>query len=466
MNDVDVIVVGAGLAGLRAAERLREGGASVRVLEARDRVGGRTVSQDIGGVRFDLGAQWTGPGQERVAALIKRLGLHTHPQHVAGRKVLEVQGKVSTYKRSIPSLSTMHLLELERTIRRVDRMTARIDPDDPLSSPGAPGWDAQTVETYKHSILSSKVRGLVDAMVRVVFGSEASELSLLYFLYYLRLGGGLMRLVETRGGAQETLLVGGMPQLAEGMAAGLGDDVQLNAPVARIVQDGEGVHVTTHGPFLEPRGDTPPTSKLARGGQRRIRARRVIVAVPPAVAGIIDYWPLLPSRRDQITSRMPMGATMKCIALYERPFWRAAGFSGEVVCDGLPISVVFDDCTHDGSAFALLGFAVGRGARILGELSEVERKRAVTDCFVRWFGEEARNCIGYGDLDWSREAWTRGCPTGVLQPGAFSIAGRALREPVGRVHWAGTETARVWTGFMEGALESGERAAAEVLERL
>jgi len=451
MSELDVVVVGAGLAGLRAAERLSDGGASVRVLEARDRVGGRTVSQTIGGLSFDLGAQWTGPGQERVLALIERLGLQTHRQHIAGRKVLEVAGKVSTYNRAIPSLSPVHLLELERTVRRVDRLTSQVDPTDPMGSARGAQWDAQTVETYKSTVLSAKVRGLVDAMVRVVFGSEPSELSLLYFLYYLRLGGGLTRLIESDGGAQQDVLVGGMAQLAQGLAAGLPSQVQTGAPVQRLIQDDAGVRVQIVGP---------------RGGVKTLAAKRAIVALPPSLAGRLAYEPLLPPRRDQLTARMPMGATMKCIAVYERPFWRTAGFSGEVVCDGLPITVVFDDCTADGRGFALLGFAVGKGARILADLSPAARQREVTSCFARWFGDEARSCVAYGDLDWSRERWTGGCPTGVLQPGAFAIGGRALREPVGRIHWAGTETARVWTGFMEGALESGERAADEVLALL
>ncbi len=450
MSEHDVLVVGAGLAGLRAADRLAEAGVSVRVLEARDRVGGRTVSQSIGGARFDLGAQWTGPGQERVAALIARLGLSTHRQHVVGRKVLEVKGQVTTYKRSIPSLSPLHLVELERTVRRVDRLTARIDPEDPLAHPDAAAWDAQTVESYKHSILSARVRGLVDAMVRVVFGAEPSELSLLYFLYYLRLGGGLMRLLEADGGAQQDVLVGGMHALSRGLAEGLGDRVSLEAPVLAVRQDGQGVQAVVDAP----------------DGPRTLRSSRVIVALPPSLAGRLRYEPLLPPARDQLTARMPMGATMKCIAVYGRPFWRERGFSGEAVCDGLPITFAIDDCTPDGTAFALVGFAVGKGARVLAEMGEVERRRAVTECFARWFGDEARRCDAYGDLDWSRERYTGGCPTGLLQPGGFGIGSRALREPVGRIHWAGTETARVWTGFMEGALESGERAADEVIAAL
>lgn len=440
-EQVDVAVVGAGLAGLRAAERLLDAGLTVRVVEARDRVGGRTVGQEIGGATFDLGAQWIGVGQERMAALVPRLGLETRPQHHAGTKVLEVRGKVSNYKSSIPSLPPGPLIELERTMRRADKLVAALDPTDPLGS--NPELDRQTVEQWKHSILSSRVQGLVDAMTRVVFGSEPSELSMLWFLTYLRLGGGLRRLVETEDGAQQDVVVGGAFQVARRLADGLGDVVRTGAPVRRIEQDAEGVTVLADG--------------------LTVRAKRAVVALAPALAGRIDFEPLLPPARDQLSQRMPMGATMKCFTLYDRPFWREQGRSGEVVSDGLPVSIVMDACTPDGSTFALLSFAVGQGARMLSTMTESERRAAVTGELARWFGDEALAPIAYGDLDWSRERWTRGCPTGVLQPGAFAVVGDALRAPVGRLHWAGTETARVWAGFMEGALESGERAADEVV---
>lgn len=443
---VSCIVVGAGLAGLRAAERLVEGGATVRVLEARDRVGGRTHGERIGGFDYDLGAQWIGPTQDRMYALVERLGLSTHAQHTTGTKVLELRGNVSTYRRSAPSLSPLHLLDLDRTIRRFDALTARIDPTDPLADPDAHRWDAITVEVERQKILSKQVRGLVDMVVRTVFGSEPSELSLLHFLYTLRLGGGWTRLFESEGGAQKDRLVGGMWKIAPAMAAGLGDSVITGAPVERIIQTDDGVRVlTSTGEHL---------------------ADRVVVAVPPMLAGRIAYDPILPSSRDQLSQRMPMGATIKCVAVYERAFWREQGFSGEVVCDGAPLSAVFDDCSADGTQFALLGFCVGQAARRFGRLPEGERRKQVAACFARWFGDQANDPIAYGDFDWSAEQWSRGGPVAVMQPGAWTIAGPALRKPVGRIHWSGTESARVWTGFMEGALESGERAADEVLSAL
>ncbi len=443
---VNCIVVGAGLAGLRAAERMVEGGATVRVLEARDRVGGRTHRKRIGELDYDLGARWIGPTQDRMYALVERLGLTTHRQHATGSKVLELRGKLSAYKRSIPPLSAMHSVELDRTIRRLDKLTARIDPTDPLADPHAHRWDALTVEVERQKILSKQVRGLVDALVRVVFGSEPSELSLLHFLHTLRLGGGLMRLWESEGGAHQDRLVGGMWQIAPAMAQELGDAVVTGVPVVRIHQDADGVRVLT------PRGEHV--------------ADRVVVAMPPMLAGRIAYEPILPSSRDQLSQRMPMGATIKCVAVYDRAFWREQGFSGEVVCDGAPLSAVFDDCSADGTHFALLGLSVGAAARRFGRLPEAERSKQVAACLVRWFGEQAAEPVAYGDFDWSAERWTRGAPVGVMQPGAWAVAGPALRKPTGRIHWSGTESARVWTGYMEGALESGERAADEVLAAL
>ncbi len=443
---VNCVVVGAGLAGLRAAETLVAGGATVRVLEAQDRVGGRTRARRIEGVDHDMGACWIGPTQDRMYALVERQGLSVHRQHVTGRKVLELGGQVCTWDRSRPALSALHRIELDRVLRRVDKLTARMDPSHPLADPDAHRWDALTVEGERRKILSRQVRGLLDAFVRVVFGSEPSELSLLHLLHTLRLAGGVGRLSQTAGGAWQDLVVGGAWQLAPAMAAGLPDPVVTGAPVTRIVQGGYGVRIVT------PDGDH--------------LADRVVVAVPPMGAGRIEYEPLLPSAREQLTQRMPMGASIRCIAVYDRPFWREQGFSGEVVCDGAPLTAAMDACSADGTRFALLGLSVGQAARRLGRLPEGERGKQVAACFARWFGEQASDPIGYGDFDWATDRWTRGGPTGVMQPGAWSIAGPALRKPVGRIHWAGAESASVWSGFMEGALESGERAADEVLAAL
>jgi monoamine oxidase len=198
---------------------------------------------------------------------------------------------------------------------------------------------------------------------------------------------------------------------------------------------------------------------------RAWQARRVIVAVPPSLAGRIGYAPPLPAMRDQLTQRMPMGNTVKCVAVYERAFWRDAGFSGEALSDG-PVTVVFDDTSHDEKQPALLGFIVGAASRDWSARPESERRTIVLAAFTRYFGSQAATPLLYVEKDWADDPWTRGCPTATMPPGTMSRYAASLREPVGRLHWAGTETSTEWCGYMEGAVASGERAAAEVLAGL
>jgi len=438
---VDVAVVGAGLAGLAAAAELRAAGASVAVLEARDRVGGRTWSREVGGARFDLGGQWIGPGQERLGALARRLRVATFPTFHEGAKLLDDGASVSRYAGTIPSLRPLELAELHLSLRRIERLSARVSPRDPAGSPHAARLDALTVADHARHIRSRRVRGLLAAALGSVFGVEPAEMSLLWFLAYLRAGGGLMNLIEIEGGAQERRFVGGAQTLAERWAAEL-DCVHTAAPVRRIAQADRELEVTSD-----------------RG---RIVARRAVIAVPPPLAARIELEPAGPARRDQLVQRNAMGAIVKLVIAYERPFWRERGLSGEAVAlGGGPIAVTFDNCSHDLRQPALLAFVQAAEARRwTGDVG------AALGQLARWFGDEARRPIAIASADWAAEPWSRGCPVAVAGPRALISTGTTLREPIGRVHFAGTETATEWTGYLEGALESGERAAREVLRGL
>ena len=445
--DADVVVVGAGLAGLRAADLLRAQGLDVLVLEARDRVGGRTWTTELAGAPVELGAQWVGPGQPRMLALLAELGLATHDVAWWGKKVVEVGGKVRTYSGTIPPLSPVALVGLQGALWAMDRLARTIDPAAPWDARGASALDGQTLEQWKRRHLPpGPGRGVFDAAIRVVFGAEPSELSLLWAAHYVAGGGGMEALIEIRGGAQERRISGGTQGLAMALAAGLGDAVRLSSPVERVTQDDTGV--TVAGPWGE------------------ARARRVVLALPPHLAGRIAFAPLLPSARDALTQRFGMGQTIKVQVRYERAFWLDRGLSGEAVSAGGPLSVVIDGSGPDGASPALSAFLVAAPGREASAWAPAQRRERVLDALARLFGDEAREPAGYADLDWAAEAWTRGCPTGSAAPGALSRLGPALREPAGRVHWAGTETARQWAGFMEGALESAERAAAEVAAAL
>lgn len=438
-----MVVVGAGLAGLRAADLLVRAGRSVRVLEARERIGGRLLSERIGRAVFDLGGQWIGPRQHRVSALAAELGLATFPTHDRGAKVMVLGASVRRYEGTIPRLDPLSLLELQVTLSRIDAMRREISLRRPDESLGAIERDARTLGSWlETNVRSPAVRALTGAAVRVVFGVDPRELSLLTFLFYVEAGGGLMPLIEIEGGAQQTRFVRGAAGLARALAERLGDRVTTSAPVRAIEVTREGVVV---------RHD---------GGS--VRAKDVVVAVPPSLCRRIAFSPALPIARRRVIERSPVGATTKHVLLYERAFWRDEGLSGEVVCDEGPFSVAFDNTSADGAQPALLAFSVGQPARELATLPETERQRAVREQLARCFGARAAEPTHHVEKDWAREAWTRGCPVGLAMTGTLSEHGAGLREPCGPIHWAGTETAHEHHGFMEGALESAERVVREL----
>jgi monoamine oxidase len=447
--DADVIVIGGGLAGTRAAAKLTAGGASVLVVEARDRLGGRTHTRSLGGAAFDFGGQFIGPGQPRMYQLVKDLGLELASTHVTGKKVLELGGKTTTYAGTIPFLNPLKLLPLHLVLKRIERLSRKVPADVPWNAPNASGLDSLTLESWRPSAwaIGADVRHLMDVVVRTLFGAEASELSLLHFLWLVSSNNGLMRLTETRGGFQQDRIVGGTQQLSERLAAALGSErILLNTVARSIEQDINGV--TMEAAF------------------QSLRAKRVVVAVPLSIAGRIDYEPLLPSSRQQIHQRVAMGSTVKVFTTYERPFWRARGLSGEAIGTSGAISVVFDNTSHDDSVPCLLGFVVGRAARRFSTMPRQERRELVLDELANLFGPEARTPAEYAEMDWGEEQYSKGCPLGNFPPRTLAACGGALRTPVGRIHWAGAESARQCMGYMEGAIESGDRVAKEILAAL
>jgi monoamine oxidase len=440
----DVVVVGAGLAGLTAARRLVDGGANVTVLEAAGRVGGRTLSQDHAGVRIDLGGQWLGPTQKRVKALADEFGIPLFDTYDDGKNVLVSDGKRSTYSGAIPKISLVKLISLQTALTALDRKTKRVDVGAPWASRGAARIDAESVDDWARRFVPSRAaRGILTAGIRVVFGAEPNEVSMLYLAAYAAAGGSFMELIQTAGGAQERRFIPGAQELSLRCAAQLGERVILNSPVHAITQEGTRLTVS------------------AEAGEWNADA--AVVTLPPALAGNIDYHPELPQGRRALTDRFPSGATIKCHLFYEEPFWRAEGLSGQAVLSHGPVSATFDNSSHDAGVASLVAFVVGAPARELGRLSEDERRAAVVRALTEAFGPKAGAPTHYVDKDWSSDPWAGGCPTAFTPPGVLTEHGPSLRAPIGRIHWAGTETSTEWTGYMEGSIASGERAAAEIL---
>ena len=444
----DCIIIGAGLSGLSAAHKLTQAGRSACVLEARDRVGGRswTVTAD-NGLAVDVGGQWVGPTQHRVLALIDELGLKTYPQFRAGKKLQQIHGQLKAYKGTIPALPAFALLEMQWRIWQLEARARRLPASAPWTAPQAQAWDQLSLQQWlDQAIHSDAIRALLTQACHAVFATEPAQLSYLQFLAYLRSAGGLMPLLEIDGGAQQTRIAGGAQQLSTKLAekiAARGGEIRLQTPVRAIRPAGRGLEVVCE--------------------HQNFQAARVIVAMSPADRLGIDLSDTAAATTRQIGQQMPMGSVIKCIVIYDTPFWRSAGWSGEYIGDGAPLRMCFDGSPPDLSCGVLVGFILADAVARWSAAEPAARGRAVCEQLGHLFGDAARAPLQYLDQDWSNEQWTRGCYVGLFAPGQMHQLGPELRRPAGPIHWAGTETASRWNGYLDGAIEAGERAADELM---
>jgi monoamine oxidase len=427
-------VVGAGCAGATAALRIFQAGHTVALLEARDRVGGRVWTQEHSGIPIDYGGQWLGLGQERAYALVKELDIRTYPTWTKGHNVFVMSGKVRKY-REIP----MSLLNLDLVLRKFAKWSDEVPLEAPWTAKRAKEWDSMTVATWiNNSVKSATARKMLAALMSGIYTSDPGEVSMLFALFHAKSCGGINAMLSAE--IQSDRISGGAQLIPEKIAEKLGSSVHLNSPVRRISQDAKSVVVSSEAVT--------------------VRTKRVIVAVPPSISSRITYEPVLPADRAMLVQRLPAGTAVKCAAIYNEPFWRGDGMSGQSIdLDSLVGS------TYDGSPPSGLGtlnaFAFGHKARELARLSSADRKSTFIRQLVKIFGPKASTPVDFVDHNWAEEEWTRGCYMAHWPPGVITEYGCALWDPIGRIHWAGTETSTAFNGAIEGAVLSGERAASE-----
>ncbi|WP_293307445.1 flavin monoamine oxidase family protein [Mycolicibacterium sp.] len=444
----DVVVIGAGLAGLTAARELSGMGFDVVVLEGRDRVGGRTAPATCAGVPVDRGASFVGPTQDAVLKLAADLGCPTSPTYSQGANLIRWRGRVHRYHGTIPKLGLIGLLDIGRIQWQFERIARSISISEPWTSPKAAKWDAISLGGWLRSVGATKgSRDLMAIMAKVTWGAEPDEVSMLHALRYVKTSGGLDRMLDTAGGAQQDHFPGGSHQISARIAEELGARIRLGAIVSRIEWSA---------------GESSESAVAVHSSAGVVEARRAILAISPAQRQDIDIAPAPPIEYQQLSQRWPLGALTKAYAAYRTPFWRAKGLSGQALSDQGPVFITFDVSPEDGPGI-LLGFTDPHG---FDALPEDQRRATALGCFTALFGEEAANPIDYLDQRWGAEPFAPGGPTAAVPPGSWTQFGQLLRRPVGPLHWAGTETADEWTGFMDGAVRSGQRAAAEVAAAL
>jgi monoamine oxidase len=453
--EADFAIIGAGYAGLTAALRLTQTVGpegrhySVVVLEARERVGGRVWTQTLDdGTWLDFGGTWFGPGQDYSYGLAAEMQVPTYPTYDRGDSLTVLpDGTIVRRVEDVPLAAIEPGTAVALAMLELEAMAAELPADAPWRAAKAREWDRQTLAgwTAEHLADESGAIAAVDTIFTGIFCCDTSEVSLLDALYMVRSHQGFARLMSVKGGNQQDRIVGGAQAIAEKIAAQLGDRIRKNTPVREIRQDADGVDVIAD--------------------HVQVRAKRVIVTVPPALAGHLTFDPPLPAERALLLQRLPGGSVIKALALYDEPFWRQDGLNGQSFAVTHPVGATYDGCTdghvNQSGKGLLIVFVFGAHAAAYGRLSDDERRRKILEALVHRFGPRAAAPKLYVEHQWAEQIWSRGGVFAHFPPGVWTNYGPILHEPCGRIHWAGTETSTAFHGSINGAIESGERAARE-----
>lgn len=422
-----VVVIGAGLSGLTAARELHRRGIDVLVVEAADRVGGRAMSETTAlGSRVDLGGQWIGHDHHRLAALADELGATRYAMHT-GRMPTLLDG---SHRVGVPTLLTAGVaLAAAEALSRSGR-TRR--------------FNTTTVASWVAHVPGRTTRRLLEAIAAISWTTDLDRMSVHSMARMIRIQGGLWHMLSTSGGAQDSLLVEGVGTLTDRLAGELGTRIRLGQRVLSIEHGDDGV--------------------LVRTATDAVRAAKVIVTVPPPLLDRITYTPTLPPEHAELAASSYMGSVYKAIAVYERPFWRDR-HSGEFIILDAPARAVFDT-TAPGGPGHLCVLVGGSRAHDLDRLDPRERRGIILGALAEQLGSAVLEPVGWHEKSWHLDEFVGGGYVALAEPGSVHGLPPVLSTPVGHIHWGGTERATDHPGYLDGAIESGARAAHEVLAAL
>lgn len=450
MNEItrDVVIVGAGAAGLTAANDLKKAGLSVAVLEARDRVGGRLWTDVIDGAMLEIGGQWVSPDQDALIETIAELGLETFSRYREGDSVyINEAGELTRFTGEIfpvPPATEKVMVEL---IDELDRMVAEIDPDRPWAHPDAEALDQISFEAWlaERTDDTEARENIALFIAGAMLTKPPHAFSTLQALLMAASAGSFTHLVDADF-ILDKRVVGGLQQVPLLLAERLGDDVFLDQAVRTLHWGDEGVTAVADG--------------------ITVHARRAILAVPPVLYSRISYVPALPRRQHQLHQHLSMGFVVKVHAVYDRPFWREQGLSGTAFSPYELSHEAYDNSNHGDERGTLVGFVSDKHADGVFRLSAEERKERILESLSHYYGPEAKNPVVYYESDWGSEEWTRGAYAASFDLGGLHRYGEDLRTPVGPIHFACSDLAGAGYQHVDGAIRMGRLVASDIIEEL
>ncbi|WP_308798672.1 flavin monoamine oxidase family protein [Agromyces silvae] len=457
--DTDVVVVGAGAAGLTAATRLRAAGKAVVVLEARDRVGGRLWTGDVDGATLEIGGQWVSPDQDALIETLDDLGLDTYPRYREGVNLYRgPDGELRRFEGDIFPVPEATEQQIVSLIDRLDALVAEIDPDRPWDHPRAKELDeisfAHWLETQTADEEARENIGMFIAGAMLT--KPAHAFSALQALLMAASAGSFSHLVDADF-ILDRRVVGGLQQVPIRLAERLGDAVRLGQPVRtlRWAERAEGRADASDG--------TGRGRVVAVTDDLEVHAAHAVLAMPPILLSRISYEPPLPRRQQQMHQHLSMGFVIKVHAVYDRAFWREQGLSGTAFSPYELVHEAYDNTNHDDPRGTLVGFVADEAADEVFRLTAEERKARILESLAHYYGDEALTPVVYYESDWGSEEWTRGAYAASFDLGGLARYGEDLRAAVGPIRFACSDMAGKGYQHVDGAIRMGRLVAEQIL---